>query len=32
MKAAGYDTGYFGKYMNGIAQDPRTSPPVGTAG
>ncbi|MDR7251241.1 arylsulfatase A-like enzyme [Nocardioides sp. BE266] len=22
MKAAGYSTGYFGKYMNGIAQDP----------
>ena len=22
MKAAGYDTGYFGKYMNGMEQDP----------
>ena len=22
MKEAGYDTGYFGKYMNGIAEDP----------
>jgi arylsulfatase A-like enzyme len=22
MKDAGYDTGYFGKYMNGLAQDP----------
>jgi N-acetylglucosamine-6-sulfatase len=22
MKQAGYDTGYFGKYMNGLAQDP----------
>ena len=22
MQAAGYDTGYFGKYMNGLAQDP----------
>ena len=22
MKDAGYDTGYFGKYMNGLAQNP----------
>ena len=22
IKAVGYDTGYFGKYMNGVAQDP----------
>ena len=22
MKEAGYDTGYFGKYMNGVAQQP----------
>ena len=22
IKVAGYDTGYFGKYMNGLAQDP----------
>jgi len=22
LKGAGYDTGYFGKYMNGLAQDP----------
>ena len=32
MKAAGYDTGYFGKYMNGMEDDQTSLPRAGIGG